>query len=275
MDERLKKVRIRLYDKAGTPTSDRLVTQSTEFAAGPKDVIEEGGSVSIEAFLSNKDDVQAFVSYLEKLNGKVPHKELGSKGRPKNGTKKELTVAERKDFVDEILLEVDKKGWNQDKLIETLRDKHQFRFISEDFAMALHHRYGDDKSNPLGVKSVHFNKFVWMVRLVRLAADPKNDKYDPLISFGFRFDGGRSDRVVVYLEGQFYKRFKTKVPLKPKVTEKNISAIRYPAFMTYDERAKFRNELRKAKRGKEPSKFLLKWMPHMEEVNEGHDELRY
>jgi len=274
VEERVKKVRVRLYDKKGTPTSDRLVTQLIEFNTGPKDTIEDGGSVSIEAYLQNQDDIEKFIDYLKKLSGQLPVRVVGQRGRPA-GTKIEFNVAERGDLVNEILTEAKKKDWDQDKLINTLREKHQFRFISEDFAESMGHKYGDGRDNPLGVISSHYNKYEWMCRTVRLAADPKNDKYDPLLAFGVRFRGGRSARIVIYLEGKYHDRVKIPVPEKPKVTEKNISSVRYPAFMTYDERAKFRNELRKAKRGKEPSPFLLKWMPHMDEVNPSCEELSY
>ena len=105
------------------------------------------------------------------------------------------------------------------------------------------------------------NSFSWMARCIKRAKDPKADKFDPMIIFGFSILNGPSKKVIPYL----YKE--RKKPLKAQIGKKTISFsqaefTKLPKWMLESERIKFSTEQRQLllNPDKKPSKFFLRWV---------------
>jgi hypothetical protein len=109
--------------------------------------------------------------------------------------------------------------------------------------------------------------YYWLIRQIKKGKDPKTDKYDPQIIFGFKLDEVQ-EKVIPYL----YKD--RKHPLKISLDDKNkISFQKYneltkfPTYMIEEERLKFSMEMRAillslgTEKVKLPSKFFIRWYP--------------
>ena len=100
-----------------------------------------------------------------------------------------------------------------------------------------------------------------MARCIKRAKDPKADKFDPMVIFGFSILGGPSKKIVPYL----YKE--RKKPLRAQVGKNVISFsqaefTKLPKYMREDERIKFSTEQRQLLLNpeKKPSKFFMRWV---------------
>ena len=253
------KLRITTLSENGTPLSDRLVDAYTEMNSGPK--VQHNGPIRVEVTLTNQSEINNFKDYLDRLSGNLPIKAPSARrGRPANSTTQEIESPR-----EDILLDVEKmveEGKTQQEIIKYLRGLGFVFILTEDF---LYHFPGfefnkkdvgeatDNKQYP--------NSFSWMARCIKRAKDPKADKFDPMIIFGFSILNGPSKKVIPYL----YKE--RKKPLKAQIGKKTISFsqaefTKLPKWMLESERIKFSTEQRQLllNPDKKPSKFFLRWV---------------
>lgn len=154
------------------------------------------------------------------------------------------------------------EGKSQQEIIKYLRELGFVFILTEDF---LFHFPGfefnikdvgeatDNKQYP--------NSYSWMARCIKRAKDPKADKFDPMVIFGFSILGGPSKKIIPYL----YKE--RKKPLRASVGKKTISFsqaefTKFPKWMLEEERLKFSTEQRQLllNSEKKPSKFFMRWV---------------
>lgn len=252
-----KNVRIQLFTPEGGMVGDRLVSQMTEFYAGPKEKHE--GPIRIEFTLENKDDAESAITYLKQLVGDLP---IGNKVKKVSTTTSQINSSEDKLEITTQLLEKYKD--NQDELIKEFRDMG-FYFVSGDYLKYL-------TPEAYNIKEIHTKNYQFMVKRIREAKDPKNDKYDPQIILGIKIMGERSDKVLLYAYGEYVDRFKLEVPSKKPLTFVKTNLIKYPPYMQEDERLKWGNEHRILFNtpDKKASKFYKRWY---KDITVG-DELR-
>lgn len=256
------KIRITLLSDNGCPVQDRLVDAYTEFNTGPK--ISHNGPVRIECTLQNQQDIDNFKTYLDRLTGTLPIKEPSAgRGRPAGVTKEIESPRE------EVLAEVEKlvkDGKNQKEITKYLRSIGFVFILTEEFKMHFpefefsHKDVGDPTEN-----GQYLNSLSWMVRRLKEAKDPKADKFDPQIIFGFSIIEGPGKKVVPYLYKERKKPFKVE-PAKKALTFSQVGFTKYPKYMREDERLKFSFEQRQLMFNKEkkPSKFFLRWCRDVE-----------
>lgn len=246
-----KKLRIQYFSKDFRMLDDRMVSQDPEFYAGPK--TKHKGPIRIEFTLENKTDIEKCQKYLGQIAGILP---LPQRKTSISSKLPDVFDSNR----EELLSDVENKASNdQDTFITYLRE-HDFVFVMWDFLETF--------KFPINVKKVHREKYQWMLRLVRRAKDPKLDRYDPMILFGIKLVDKRSTRVVVYLDGEFKKTLKIPLPEKPRETFKKQGIMKFPHYMTAEEREKFRREYRQyIDDNKKPfTKFFNRWKPYVENI---------
>lgn len=252
------KLRITTLEENGTYISDRLVDAYTELINGPK--VQHTGPIRVEVTLTCKNDIERFKTYLDKLTGTLPIKEVtAGRGRPSLGSKP-LTESPRED----ILVDVErmaKEGQSQGDIIKYLRGLGFVFILTEDFLFHFPEFEFNSKDigNPTDNKQ-YPDSISWMVRRIKKAKDPKADKFDPMIIFGISILNGPSKKIVPYL----YKD--RKKPLRAELGKKVISFsqaefTKFPKFMLEEERIKFSTEQRQLLLNpeKKPSKFFLRW----------------
>lgn len=246
-----KKLRIQYFDKEGRMIQDRMVSQDPEFNAGPK--ITHKGPMRIEFSLETKEDIERCKVYLDQVIGVLPVLKKKQKVKPEM-----LTGNDREKFLEGVL---ENALEDQDKLIQFLRD-NGFVFIMWDFLKMF--------DFPLNIKEKHQDDYQWMIRLLRRAKDPKADKYDPMLLFGIKLLDKRDPKIVIYLDGEFKTIKKVPLPEKPRETFKKSGMMKFPHYMTEEEREKFRREFRQYKDSPEKkiSKFYLRWEPYVENIPE-------
>lgn len=253
------KLRVTTLSENGTPLSDRLVDAYTEMNSGPK--VQHKGPIRVEVTLTNKQDIDNFKEYLDRLIGVLPAKApTAGRGRPAGTTIKNLESPR-----EDILADVEKmveEGKSQQEIIKYLRELGFIFILTEDF---LYHFPGfefDKKDVGEATDNKQYpNSFSWMARCIKRAKDPKADKFDPMVIFGFSILGGPSKKIVPYL----YKE--RKKPLRAQVGKNVISFsqaefTKLPKYMREDERIKFSTEQRQLLLNpeKKPSKFFMRWV---------------
>lgn len=252
------KLRITTLSENGTPLSDRLVDAYTEMNSGPK--VQHNGPIRVEVTLTNKQDVDNFKEYLDRLIGVLPAKApTAGRGRPAGTTVKNLESPR-----EDILADVEKmveEGKSQQEIIKYLRELGFIFILTEDF---LYHFPGfefDKKDVGEATDNKQYpNSFSWMARCIKRAKDPKADKFDPMVIFGFSILNGPSKKIIPYL----YKE--RKKPLRAQ-TGKNVLSFsqaeftKLPKYMLEEERIKFSTEQRQLllNSEKKPSKFFMRW----------------
>lgn len=249
-----KKLRIQLFDEEGRMIGDRTVSQDPEFSKGP--LQDHFGLFRIEFTLDNKDDVEKAKIYLDQMVGSLP---LDShKSKKKKGPKIPDDPLYREGIINNIVGDVEA---DQDQLISYLRDQG-FVFRTWDFLESMVDLTG------IIIKDIHKDKFQFMLREIRKAKNPKADKYDPMLIFGIKLDDERTEKVVIYLNGEFNKSIKIALPEKPKEVYKKTTMLKFPHFMTEDERTKFTIELRSYESNKEKgiTKFFNRWMQYVDNL---------
>lgn len=254
------KLRITTLSENGTPLSDRLVDAYTEMNSGPK--VQHKGPIRVEVTLTNQQDVDNFKSYLERLVGILPIKNpTAGRGRPAGSSNNKELESPREDILADVEKMIE-EGKSQQDIIKYLRGLGFVFILTEDF---LFHFPGfefnkkdvgeatDNKQYP--------NSFSWMARCIKRAKDPKADKFDPMVIFGFSILGGPSKKIIPYL----YKE--RKKPLRAQVGKNVISFsqaefTKLPKYMLESERIKFSTEQRQLLLSpeKKPSKFFLRWV---------------
>lgn len=255
------KMRVTLLSENGCPTSDRLVDAYTELNMGSK--VKHDGPIRVEITLSNKTEVDQFKNYLDQLSGTLPIKQpTAGRGRPSTASTTVELNSPREDILEDVIQMVN-QGKTQKDVIKYLRELGFIFILTEEFKMHFPDfefdvkDIGEPTNNGQYLKSLS-----WMVRCIKRAKDPKADKFDPQILFGFSILEGPSKKVVPYL----YRE--RKKPLRIKPAEKNMSFstvgfTKYPVYMTEEERLKFSTEIRQLLNNpnKKPSKFFIRWYP--------------
>lgn len=251
------KLRVQYLNEDGTIISDRLVDQAIEFNTGPKS--GHDGPAKFEVTLMNKQDVESFKAYLDRIAGNLPAKTNNGIGRPSK------TAVEFNSPREEILEEVKKSvadGANQDDIIRYLRNLGFVFLLTEDFLSYFPDFTfkSRDVSEP-NSSGQYPNSLSWMVRCIKRAKDPKSDKYDPQIIFGFSILKEREKKVVPYLYKERKEPIKAEVPKKRALSFNNLEMTKFPKYMTEEERLKFSTEMRQlmASPERKPSKFFSRW----------------
>lgn len=251
------KLRITTLENNGAVIKDRLVDAYSEYLNGPKE--KHDGPIRIEVTLQSSKDVDDFKNYLDQLKGDLPIKESAGRGRPSTTSNNNELKSPREDILVEVE-EMVKKGENQTSIIKYLRELGFVFLVTED----LLHYFPDfpfekkDIGKP-GINNQYPESYTWLTRCIKRAKDPKLDKYDPMIIFGFSLLGEPSRKVIPYL----YKDRKKplRIPFKDNEIKKEIEFTKFPKYMLEEERLKFSTEQRQllTNSEKKPSKFFLRW----------------
>lgn len=254
------KMRITLLNDNGTPISDRLVDSSVELSTGAK--VKHPGPIRVEITLQHKQDIDLFKTYLDQLSGDLPLKAVSAgRGRPSKTADTTLPLnSPREDILQEVE-DMVSKGKNQKDVIKYLRSLGFVFILTEEFKM--HFPEFSFRSKDIGEPSSngqYLNSLSWMVRKLKEGKDPRTDKYDPQIIFGFSIINGPSKKVVPYLYKEAKKPLKIS-PSKKSLSFSNVGFTKYPPYMTEEERFKFSLEIRQLlnNKDKKPSKFWLRW----------------
>ena len=254
------KLRITLLEDNGAVIHDRLVDATTEYYAGPK--IQHSGPIRLETTLTNTQDIESFKKYLDQLTGTLPIKAPSAgRGRPSMATQAN-TESPREDIIEEVK-KLASEGKNQTEVIEYLRKLGFVFMLAEDllyyFPDLLDSFKHKDLGDPTDNKQ-YPNSLAWMVRCIRRAKDPRTDKFDPMIFFGFNIQKP-SRRVVPYLYKE--RQEPLKIDTGKKVLSFNtVEFTKLPVYMQEQERLKFSVEQRQLllNPDKKPSKFFLRWV---------------
>lgn len=254
------KMRITLLEHNGAVINDRLVDSAAELYAGPK--LQHDGPIRLEVTLVNKEDIDSFKNYIDQLTGTLPLKpQTPGRGRPSSSSPA-LTESPREDILANVQT-LANNGKNQTEVIKYLRELGFVFILTEDFK----YYFPDFEFNPKDIGTPHHNgqylhSLSWMVRCIRRGKDPKTDKFDPMIIFGFSIMDGPSKKVVPYL----YKERKAPIKIKESKKVLSFSSVEFtklPPYMNEEERLKFSFEQRQLllNKDKKPSKFFLRWAP--------------
>lgn len=247
-----KNIRIQTFSKEGFLESDRMVKQFPEFYAGPKGV--HNGPLRIEFTMVDQDDINGAIEYLKRICGDLPLKVKGDKTtttRKASGIDTDDQFQDDKKIIVEELLSRNKN--NQDNVIKELREMG-FVFVTGDFLKFV-------IPGTYKIKDIHRDQYQWLVRRIKEAKDPKNDKYDPQILIGLKILNKRSDRVLTYLYGELNSKESIPVPKKNPMKASKTNLLKFPTYMKEDERLKFGQEHRLLFNNPErkPSKFYMRW----------------
>jgi hypothetical protein len=248
------KMRIKTLNPDLTTLKDRLVDQDTEFQLGVSE--KHTGPVTIEVTLRDKADISQFTKYLGQLLGDLPvtTRKVYGLGKAKSP---EIDI----EPVKELWEEVKKNCKTQDEVIKYLRERN-FVFVTSQFIQS--------KSMPIDLNIAQVDKYQFMIRLLKEAKDPKGDKYDPQLVVGINFIGKEKGKTIKpYLYGKELDSIKLPWSEKPGINFKKIAFIKFPHYMTQDERDKYSLESRKMRLNPElkPTKFYLRWKPAVDELN--------
>ena len=254
------KLRITLLEDNGAVIQDRLVDATTEYYAGPK--IQHSGPIRIETTLTNTQDIESFKKYIDQLTGTLPIKAPSAgRGRPSMANQAN-TESPREDIIEGVK-KLASEGKNQTDVIEYLRKLGFVFILAEDllyyFPDLLDSFKHKDIGDPTDNKQ-YPNSLAWMVRCIRRAKDPRTDKFDPMIFFGFNIQKP-SRKVVPYLYKE--RQEPIKIDKEKKVLSFNtVEFTKLPVYMQEQERLKFSVEQRQLllNPDKKPSKFFLRWV---------------
>lgn len=257
-----KNVSIQLFDEEGRILSERLVKQDPEFAIGPKEA--HGGPLRIQFTMLESTDVEKAITYLQKLVGSLP---LSSPNKPRGRAPGSTTVATKEDInryqilLDEALLAHPN---NQDKFINFLREMGYIFVTGEFLKLVIPETYV--------IKEKYLKDYQFLIKRIKEAKDPRNDKFDPVLMFGIKIIESRHERILTIMNGEVTKA-KIALPETKAMTVKSTNLLKYPAYMTEEERYKFGIEHRTLFRDekKKPTKFYMRWF---KDVKIG-DELKF
>lgn len=248
------KMRIKTFSPEGQLLNDRLVEQLTELRMGPKE--SHNGPLTLEFNLTSQEDVEGMVEYIKKLKGELPI--TTSPVKKSTQAKKIDEMLSDKEPLLDLLKTVKAKCKTQEKLISELRE-YGFKFVAADVIQ--------DYASPemITLKEKHLD-YQFMVRLVKQAKDPANDRWDYRLVFGIKFMGPKVSKVQVYLWGKWEEVLKIDWEKEEDINFKKVETMySFPEWMDYTERKKWRLENRKLENNQdlEPSKFYLKCKPYI------------
>lgn len=250
------KMRVSLLDKNLVKVEDRLVTMDIELNSGPKE--KHKGPICVELTLRDQDDVSRFKEYLDRLVGDLP---IPEKKVYKSG-KKAATLLDEEPLKD-FLKQVEKKCTTLDALIKYLREKG-FIFVTHQFLLDM----PDLTISGIKIKDAH-NQHQFLIRRIKEAKNPMNDKFDPQLIFGVKFAPEKKKWAKVYLYNDFLKSLEIDWEKKSDINFKKIKLTKFPPYMTREERDKYRVEERKYQLNPEleKSKFWIRWNEPVEAYN--------
>jgi len=249
-----KKMRIQLFTEEGIQLTDRLVTQTPEFAVGPKETHK--GPMRIEVTLTDNKDIEDFITYIQRLSSNMPMRVVGKRGRtPLGEVKLDSTKTREKDH--ETLISFIKEN-NQKAVLEFLRTLGYVLLTGEHLRLL-------DLQKTIQFTEKDEEKYVFMIKRTKKAKDPKSDRYDPYVVIAIALDKQRS-KIKLFRVGEPALL----LPCVPatdtlkKVSSKEV--LKFPQFLQPDERLKFSIEHRKVLDDKDykPSKFYTRWAPSIE-----------
>lgn len=259
------KLRVTLLEDNGAVIQDRLVDATTEYYAGPK--IQHKGPIRIEVTLGNTSDIDNFKKYLDQLTGSLPIKApTAGRGRPSTANSTSVVETPREDILADVKKMAD-EGKNQSEVIEYLRNLGFVFILAEDLLYYFPDLVENFKHNDLGAPTdnkQYPDSLAWMIRCIRRAKDPRTDKFDPMIFFGFNIQKP-SKRVVPYLYKE--RQDPLRIDTGKKVLSFNtVEFTKLPKYMLESERLKFSVEQRQLilNPEKKPSKFFLRWVKDAE-----------
>lgn len=243
----LKKMRLQLFDGGLNQLEDRLVSQDTELRKGPAEVHK--GPIKLEVCLFEKEDIDRVVLYINQLVGYLPV---------------ELTPKKARKEVGEY---TDDKSWRETLLAEIIQlesqDEMVARLRKEGFIFMTSEHLADLGLIEWAKEQDHLTHFQWMIKLLKEAKSPVNNKYDPKLLIGFKLLGEKTEEVYSLLHGspEMYHKVWKKAN---KVTFKKSEMAKFPVWMNAEEREKFRTELYKARKATDEaphefSKFFKRW----------------
>lgn len=249
----VKKIRIQKLDDSGILIEDRLVDQQQEFYSGPKE--PHSGPLKVELCLFKPEDVEGAVEYLLKLKGNLP---IEAKAAETRGRKKVETQVYTNVSRELALEEALSTAKDQDEFISNMRELGYIFLESERLSMLLPETYK--------LKERHLNQYQWLVRLIKEAKDPRNDKHDLslLVGISIMSSEDRNEKMVIYQNGTFLKGVKKELPAGKKMFNfSNTNLIKYPHYMIYEEREKWgvEHKLLMNNPEKKPTKFYQRWLP--------------
>lgn len=271
----MSKIRLTIYELQTEVTEpwmvvkeDRLIESAVEFRQGPKEVLE--GPIRIDMLLSDSDEVEGLITYLQKLQGKLPLSEK----KTRSSIKPTQPLAQ--DSIKQLLYQVFDKNKDQESLIENLRQLN-FVFVTTDHLKDIAQKNEwplnfkskqkvDKDGNKLKGRVILHQDYQWMLRILKVAKTPANDKYDPQVFFGIKLIGDKYPKVLIYELGEYKEtkelHWKDAAEVQFKVKEK---FYKFPEPMSYEERAKWRAEDRKVLFGDnyEGSAFYHKWKQYV------------
>lgn len=221
-------MRVTLMTSELVPTSDRLIDQYQEFIDGPKEVHK--GPVRLEVTLWNEDSFLKLKEYLDKLKGLIPLDEV----------KKKVLNTNKVNPYKEVFQAIKAKTHIED-IIEYLNEIN-FRFISGQLIAEM----VEDKRLQADILKDINPEYQYMVRVLRFAKDPANDKFDFTLMIGIKFVGAVSEKVPVIFNGNLKATLRR--PWKNagavNMKKKKLPMV-FPDFMTIEERKRWRYIRRK------------------------------
>jgi hypothetical protein len=240
-----KKCRIQLYDPDFNQVSDRLVSQDTEFNTGPKETHE--GPIRIEVSLFDREDIDSVITYLNKLRGAVPIE----KPKGKRGRKPLKSVSGKRDGLVEALSTIT----NPKEFVKAARD---MGFIANtvDFLK--------DMGYTLKIPEAVVGRWVLMTRLLKKAKNPINSKWDPLTLVFIK-----EDRAIISVDGEIKVDITFSEPLGQKIVVPLKAKMKFPHYLTLEERNQFRLDMDKLKSDEsaKPTRLYCRWVHTIAELN--------
>lgn len=250
------KMRIQLLDDSGVTISDRLVDQYSELLNGPTETHRD--PFKLEITIDSKETMERLKGYLEKLVGNLP---LVIKSSSSKSTSSK-SMNPYKEIFNDI-----KAKEHIEKIIEYLESLN-FRWVTYQFLQEAN----TDGKFPKLAENPAYPRYQWLVRMLRQAKDPGNDRYDWTMMIGIKFVGPTADKVYIIYKGEkkaiLTRSWETGKNLNMK--KKKIPLI-FPQYMTIEERKRWRYMHRKVKLGKtlgtRDDIFYKRYLPEVENLD--------
>lgn len=172
--------------------------------------------------------------------------------RPKKRHKPSKDNQNWEDYREKFIRDaIEKSKNNQDAFIHILRE-NDFVFMD---SITLLDRFPNLSKH---ISKIKLGKYQWMLKVLKFGVSPEKDSFDPLILIGIKISPERDRKIVVYHNKKFLYSLLMEIPKRlDGVKPKPVQLIKYPDWMTYDERQKWGKEHRKLLADPElkPSKF--------------------
>lgn len=248
------KMRITMRNPQGLLISDRLVDQRLELNTGARET-HSGGILTLEFSVVTREDAEMVKAYLQQLMGELPTAE---KKKYSTSTVKEKVMG--LDQYKTFITEATKK--TQDLVMEHLRT-FGFKFYTLDHLQ--------DLGIELNLRDKH-DAYQFMVKELKAAKNPLNDKLDTNLVFAIKLIGEHRDRIHIYMKDpidgpkplEYVRTLNIPWPEGHNINFKKLKiGWKFPKWMTHGERKKWRVENDKLMKNPElkPSKFHARWAP--------------